>query len=336
MVSNMRSAIGRRNTRWNASAIPAQSGRIAIVTGSNTGVGLETARELARAGATVVLACRNTDKADAALADVRSSVADANVLAMRLDLADLDSVQKFVRQFESRFCRLDLLVNNAGVMMPPKSLTKQGFELQFGVNYLGHFALTGLLLPLMFATPGARVVNVSSQAHRQGAIDFDDIDWKIRPYRKGASYGASKLAILLFTFELQRRLDAAGVDVTVAAAHPGWTGTDLSRHFGVIRYLFRFLTPFLGMWPPQGALPTLRAATDIEVQTGDYFGPHGLGEMRGYPERVGTTKAARDPEAAARLWNVSVARTGVDIDAALIQLRQSTGSNPNAAPHDHG
>ncbi len=309
--------MSQKEGHWKAHAIPAQLGRVAIVTGANSGIGLETARELARRGATVVLACRSAERAEAALADLRASVSDAGVLSMPLDLADLDSVRAFAERFESEFDRLDLLVNNAGVMMPPKSKTKQGFELQLGVNHLGHFALTGLLLPRLIATAGARIVSVSSQAHRQAQLDFDDLDWTARRYKKMASYGDSKLANLLFTFELGRRLDAAGVDVTVVAAHPGWTGTDLQRHFGALQPLFRFLTPFLGMRPPQGALPTLRAATDPDVETGDYFGPHGLYEMRGYPKRVGTTKLARDLDVADQLWRVSTRRTGVDIDATV-------------------
>lgn len=306
------------NERWDASAIGDQSGRVAVVTGSNSGIGLETARELARAGAVVVLACRDADRAAEACADIRADLPGAELHYLHLDLADLESAADLATQFESRFPRLDLLVNNAGVMMPPKrALTRQGFELQLGVNHLGHFALTGRLLRLMIATPASRIVNVSSLAHRQAAIDFDDLEWAARPYRKGRAYGDSKLANLLFTFELGRRLDAAGLDVTVAAAHPGWTGTNLSRHFGVLRYLFRLLTPLLGMRPPRGALSTLRAATDRGVHSGDYFGPHGLGQLRGHPTHVSTTDAARDPLLAAQLWETSVERTGVDIDAVL-------------------
>ncbi|MGH1345784.1 MAG: oxidoreductase [Nannocystales bacterium] len=323
--------MGTCDKHWNANSIPDQSGRVAVVTGSNTGIGLETARELARAGATVVLACRSIDKATRAAADIQSRQSNANVLTMRLDLADLESVRGFAGEFESRFRRLDHLINNAGVMTPPKSTTRQGFELQFGVNHLGHFALTGLLLPRLLVTRGARVVNVSSHAHRQGALNFDDLDWTTRPYKKMAAYGDSKLANLLFTFELNRRLKTAQADLLVVAAHPGWTRTDLQRHEGVLlRTLARAMTPFVGMQATQGALPTLRAATDPGVETGDFFGPDGVLQLRGYPRRVGTSKSARDQSAATRLWRVSTRRTGVDIDAMLNRTRQAADVSPTA------
>lgn len=293
--------------KWTQADIPAQTGKLALVTGSNSGIGFEAARVLAERGATVVLACRGASKAEEARARILAVRPTARVELMPLDLADLDSVREFARDFAARFDRLDLLINNAGVMMPPASTTKQGFELQFGVNHLGHFALTGLLLDRLRSTAGARVVNLSSQAHRGGRIDFDDVDFTQRRYDRMAAYNQSKLANLLFTFEAVRRFATAGIDVLVAAAHPGWTRTNLQQHWGMAN----LLNPWLGMPPAKGALPTLRAATDPEVQPGDYFGPRGIYQFWGYPKRVGTTKRARNEADAARLWELSELRTGV-------------------------
>ncbi len=296
---------------WTSADIPDQSGRVAIVTGANSGIGFETARELARKGASVVLACRSEERGNEARDRIRAEQPDADVRVMKLDLADLDQVREYAAAFRTEFDRLDLLINNAGVMVPPEGRTQQGSELQFGINHIGHFALTGLLLDLLLATPGARVVTVSSQAHRQGKMDFDDLDFERRGYQAAAAYGQSKLANLLFTFELDRRLAAAGADVTVAAAHPGWTVTNLQRHSRLIG----MLNPIFGMNQAKGALPTLRAATAPDVRGGDYFGPGGFYEMRGYPKRVGTTSAAESEEDAARLWAVSEERTGVTYEA---------------------
>lgn len=279
---------------------------MAIVTGANSGIGFETARELARRGAGVVLACRSEERGAEAKQRIEAGLPDADVRVRKLDLADLDQVSEFAAALRAESDRLDLLINNAGVMIPPEGRTKQGSELQFGINHIGHFALTGRLLDLLLATPGARVVTVSSQAHRQGQLDFDDLDFE-RGYQAAAAYAQSKLANLLFTFELDRRLSAAGADVTAAAAHPGWTVTNLQRHSRLIR----LLNPIFGMNQAKGALPTLRAATAPDVRGGDYFGPGGFYEMRGYPERVGTSDAARSEEDAARLWAVSEKRTGV-------------------------
>ncbi|MEZ4454698.1 MAG: oxidoreductase [Nannocystaceae bacterium] len=295
------------STPWTQHDIPDQTGKVALVTGANSGIGLETARELARRGAHVILACRSRDRAEAALQDLEASLPGATFEFMALDLADLDQVRAFAEAFRARFDRLDLLINNAGVMVPPASTTKQGYELQLGVNHLGHFALTGLLLDRLLATPGARVVNVSSMAHRSGKMDFDDLDFRGRGYRPWQAYGQSKLANLLFTFELARRLEAAGAGLIVAAAHPGWTATNLQQNAGFVQRL----NPIFAMPPLGGALPTLRAATDPSVRPGDYFGPKGLFQTRGAPVRVGTNRAAKSLGDAARLWEVSEERTGV-------------------------
>jgi NAD(P)-dependent dehydrogenase (short-subunit alcohol dehydrogenase family) len=294
-------------SKWTQADIPAQTGKLALITGSNSGIGFESAKMLAERGATVVLACRGASKADEARSRIVAGQPGAEIISMPLDLADLDSVRAFAQAFSDRFDRLDLLINNAGVMMPPASTTKQGFELQLGVNHLGHFALTGLLLDRLRSTAGARVVNVSSQAHRGGRIDFDDVDFNKRRYDRLAAYNQSKLANLLFTFEAVRRFATAGIDVLVAAAHPGWTRTNLQQYWG----LANLLNPFLGMRPAKGALPSLRAATDPDVRPGDYFGPRGVYEFWGYPKRVGTTKHARNEADAARLWELSELRTGV-------------------------
>jgi NAD(P)-dependent dehydrogenase (short-subunit alcohol dehydrogenase family) len=291
--------------KWTVEDIPDQTGRIAIVTGANTGIGYETARALAHAGADVVLACRSREKGEAAAARIAAEGPKGRAVFQALDLADLESVRRFADGFAKAHDRLDLLINNAGVMVPPDSRTKQGFELQLGVNHLGHFALTNALLDPLRATPGARVVSVSSIAHRMGKMDFEDLDFARRGYDAWGAYGQSKLANLLFTFELQRRLEAEGADVIAVAAHPGWTGTDLQRH----AWYVRLMNTFIAMPPAQGALPTLRAATDPDVRGGEYYGPHGFREMRGYPIRVGTTNAAKSVEDAARLWKVSEERT---------------------------
>ena len=296
---------------WNADQIPNQDGRVAIVTGANSGIGLVAATRLAERGARVILACRSEKRADEALAKIRASQPDALVEFRVLDLSSLDSVQAFAEGILASEPRLDLLINNAGVMMPAKrSETADGFELQFGVNHLGHQALTALLIDRLNQTPGARVVNVASQAHRGGKIDFEDLQWQGRGYKKMASYGQSKLANLLFTFELDRRLKAAGQTTIAVAAHPGWTATDLQRH----SVSARFFNPLVAMKPEQGALPTLRAATDPSVKGGEYFGPCGMFELRGDPVQVSSSKRARDTDSAAKLWQVSEDLTGVRFD----------------------
>ena len=290
--------------KWTTENIPNQNGRVAIVTGANSGIGFETAKALADAGAGVVLACRNLAKAEEAAARIRAEVPHAEQAIIRLDLADLATVRAFADTFRGRYERLDLLINNAGVMVPPYGKTADGFELQFGANHLGHFALTGLLLDLLSATPGARVVNVSSIAHRSGQIQFDDLQWE-QGYRAQAAYGQSKLANLLFTLALNRRLQAAGADVVAAAAHPGWTYTNLQRGF------VSTVSRIVGQSAAMGALPTLYAAVAPEISADDYIGPGGFMEVRGHPAPAGRSAAARDTAVAERLWTVSEQLTGV-------------------------
>ena len=293
---------------WAFDDIPDQSGRIVLVTGANSGIGYETARQLAARHAHVVMACRSLDKAEAAKARIMKDMPDASLRVMPLDLSSLVSVKAFAEAFQAEHDRLDLLINNAGVMIPPFSTTEEGFELQFGTNHLGHFALTGLLLPLINRTPGARIVTLSSEAHRLGKIDFDNLNAE-KGYAKWPFYGQSKLANLLFTYELQRHLEAAGHTTIAVAAHPGWTATNLQRHTGLVAFFNRFFA----MQPEQGALPTLFAATAPSVSGGTFYGPDGFLEMNGYPTQVQSSPRSHDRTVATRLWDVSEQLTGVRI-----------------------
>lgn len=299
-------ATGTRQ-RWTEADIPDQTGRMAVVTGANTGLGFETARALAERGATVVLACRDLGKA-AAAAD---RIGPGRIRTLRLDLASLDSIREAAGELRSRYGRLDLLINNAGLMMPPYGRTADGFELQFGTNHLGHFALTGLVLDLLLAARGSRIVMVSSMGHRMGAMDFEDLQFE-RGYSRMASYGRSKLANLLFTYELQRRLDEAGAGTIAVAAHPGTSRTELGRHqTGAMGLLARPIEHLIGQDARMGSLPTLRAAVDPGVSGGEYYGPGGLFEMHGYPKRVESSARSHDAAVQRRLWQESERLTGV-------------------------
>ena len=291
---------------WNANQLGDQTGRVTIVTGSNSGIGFETARVLAEKGATVIMACRNLDKANPKADEIRKRHPGTNVEVMQLDLSNLDSVRAFAEAFRAKHSRLDLLVNNAGIMVPPYGKTAQGFETQFGVNHLGHFALTGSLLDLITNTPGSRIVTVSSVAHYMGKIRFSDLNFETG-YNAQSAYGQSKLANLLFTYELQRRLAAAGKDTVAVAAHPGWTATSLQENSKAIKFMNRFFA----QQPPDGALPTLYAATDPTVNGAEYYGPSGFMQMQGPPKKVKSNKRSHDESLAQRLWNVSEELTGV-------------------------
>jgi NAD(P)-dependent dehydrogenase (short-subunit alcohol dehydrogenase family) len=281
-----------------------------MITGANSGIGLEAARTLAGAGARVIMASRNTEKGEAAAAEIRASFPDAQLDVRKLDLSSLASVRAFAEGFDEQ--QLDLLINNAGVMVPPYTKSADGFELQLATNHLGHFALTGLLLDKVLATPHARVVTISSTAHKMGKIKFDDLQ-RERSYNRWPAYGQSKLANLLFALELDRRLKAAGSDVLSVAAHPGYSATNLQ--FAVTpsrieRLGSAVLNRVYAQSAEQGALPTLYAAT-AEIAGGSFVGPDGFQEMRGKPKVVTPTRAARDPETARRLWDVSEELTGV-------------------------
>lgn len=301
------SAAASTRQRWTEADIPDQAGRTVVVTGANTGLGFESARALAERGAAVVLACRDLGKAT----DAAARIGRGPVTTLRLDLASLDSVREAARELRSRHGRLDLLINNAGLMMPPYGRTADGFELQFGTNHLGHFALTGLVLDLLLAAPGSRIVTVSSMGHRMGVIDFEDLQFE-RGYSRMASYGRSKLANLLFTYELQRRLEEAGAGTIAVAAHPGTSRTELGRHqTGAIGLLARPIEHLVGQDALMGSLPTLRAAVDPSVQGGEYYGPGGLFEMHGYPKRVQSNARSHDAAVQRRLWHESERLTGV-------------------------
>lgn len=297
--------------KWTAQDIPEQAGRVAVITGANTGLGYETAAALADHGARVVLAVRNLDKGKDAAERIAAKSPGADVTLQELDLTSLDSVRAAAEQLKSEYDRIDLLINNAGVMWTPKSTTKDGFELQFGTNHLGHFAFTGLLLERLLPVAGSRVVTVSSTGHRILAdIHFDDLQWE-RNYNRVAAYGQAKLANLLFTYELQRRLAPHGTTIAVAA-HPGGSRTELTRNLPPL--LERVITPLLNPLMQDaaaGALPTLRAATDPGVLGGQYYGPDGFGEVRGYPKLVGSSEKSHDVDVQRRLWEVSEELTGV-------------------------
>jgi len=296
---------------WTEADVPDQTGRTAVITGGNSGIGFEAARVLAERGARLFLGCRDLGKAHGAVARIRAGAPGADVRVVPLDLASLRSVRAAAAQIRSGCDGIDLLINNAGVMMPPYGVTADGFELQFGINHLGHFALTGLLLDRLAGLHGARVVTVSSNNHRDGQINFDDLQSR-RGYRRMAGYAQSKLANLMFTYELQRRLSGAGSPAIAAAAHPGLTRTDLAR------YLSRVMTAFyvlverpLAQRAAMGALGTLRAATDPAVRGGDYYGPVAWRGERGHPHRISSSERAHDAGAQRRLWQESERLTGV-------------------------
>jgi len=293
-------------TKWTTENIPDLSGKTAIVTGANSGIGYETARVLAHKGATVILACRNQQKGEAALRQIGQDHPGAKAELMQLDLSNLASVRHFTDEFASHYDRLDLLINNAGIMRTPFGKTADGFELQFGTNHLGHFALTGLLLDIIIRTPQARVVTVSSGGERFGKIDFDNLNAE-QSYDAGDAYSQSKLANLLFTYELQRRFEDGAVYTLAAAAHPGWTVTNLQVHWRMLQ----ILNPLIGQQPVIGALPTLFAATAPDVDGGDYYGPDGWLALRGHPIKVKSSERSYDLAVAAKLWAFSEELTGV-------------------------
>ncbi len=297
---------------WDAGDIPDQGGRLAVITGSNSGLGLITARELARHGARVILACRNRQKGEAAQTEVTEAASGPDPRLEELDLADLSSVRSFAGRVVAGGEGVDLLINNAGVMAPPRQRTADGFELQFGTNHLGHFALTNLLLPLMEGREDARVVTLSSNAHKFGRIAFDNLNGDRRYFRWNA-YNQSKLANLLFALELDRRLRASGSTVKSLAAHPGYAATNLQSAAAplVDRLVMKAIDPVIAQNDEMGALPVLYAATAPGLEGGTYAGPDGPGELRGHPKVVQPNRAARNPETARRLWDVSEELTGV-------------------------
>ena len=298
--------------KWTAADVPDQTGRVAVVTGANAGLGLETAAVLAERGARVVVAVRDLGKGETAVGEIERCTPNADVALQQLDLSSLASVRTAADELRAAYPRIDLLINNAGVMYPPKQTTADGFELQFGTNHLGHFALTGLLLDHLLQVEGSRVVTVASIAHNiQAGIHFDDLQWE-RSYNRVAAYGQSKLANLMFTYELQRRLAATQTPTVAVAAHPGISNTELMRHIpGSGLPGFSALAGLVTNSPAVGALATLRAATDPAVRGGQYYGPSGFRELVGHPVLVQSNRQSHDTDVQQRLWSVSEELTGV-------------------------
>ena len=296
---------------WTTNNIPDLKDKVVIITGANVGIGLETAKAFAQKNAHTILACRNLEKAETALSQIHTEVPEASAEVMQLDLASLASIRQFADTFKGKHQRLDVLANNAGLTAVPYSKTEDGFELVFGTNHFGHFALTGLLMERIAATPGARVVTVSSIGHRNATIDFDDFIYEAgKQYSSNAAYGRSKLANLLFTYELQHRFKTYDMDALALAAHPGTSQSNLLLHIRLFDFLYPLLKHLL-QTSEMGALPTLRAAVDPDVHGGEYFGPSGRFEFQGHPVLVQSNEASHNREDAKRLWEVSEELTGV-------------------------
>lgn len=290
------------NTKWNTADIPSQSGKTFLVTGANSGLGLGTSKELARKGAKVVMTARNLKKGEAAVTTIKKEIPNANLILMQLDLADLNSVEQFASDFRKHFQKLDVLINNAGVMMPnTRQVTKQGFELQFGTNHIGHFVLTNHLLPILEKTPSSRIVTLSSLVAKMGKADiyWDDLQWETS-YDKMGAYAQSKLANMMFGIELQERLAAKGSKTISVLAHPGYTATNLQNNMGLQGKIMNLL---FAQKLDMGILPTLRAATDPNVKGGGYYGPANMANWRGYPILNSLNPVAKDKKLTQRFWN---------------------------------
>lgn len=301
--------------KWTAADVPDQSGRVAVITGANTGIGYEAAEVLAGKGAHVVLAVRNEGKGKQAARRIEQTHQQAAVSVQLLDLTSLDSIRSAADDLRAAYPKIDLLINNAGVMTTPKATTEDGFELQLGTNHLGHFALTGLLLDHMLDVEGSRVVTISSNAHRAGSINFDDLQSE-HSYNRLRAYGQAKLANLLFTYALDRRLLARDAQTIAVAAHPGSSNTELARNLpDLVRKPVQLMWSLVAQDAAMGALPTLRAATDPAVRGGQYYGPDGFGELRGHPRVVQSSGMSHDAGVQNRLWSVSEELTGVEFPA---------------------
>jgi len=303
-------------TRWTVGQIPDLAGKTAVVTGANSGIGFWTAYWLAAKGAKVVIASRNQEKADTAIQKMRATQPDLELDMIPLDLANLESVHGFATAFRELDTSLDILVNNAGVMAIPYRQTTDDFEMQFGTNHLGHFALTGLLLQELLATPAGRVVTVSSMVHHQGLMDFDNLNGE-KGYDPWTAYRQSKLANLLFAYELQHRLQASGKSLISVAVHPGYSATNLQFVGPEMdrstwnRLYWKFLNIVVAQSAEKGALPSLFAATSAEIKGGEFIAPNGMMEMRGYPVKSKSSAASYNLEDAARLWQISESLTGI-------------------------
>jgi NAD(P)-dependent dehydrogenase (short-subunit alcohol dehydrogenase family) len=300
--------------KWTFKDIPPLSGKVVIVTGGNIGLGYESVRMLAEKGGRVVLVCRNEMKGIEARNKILSKSPDLKIRVMYLDLADLESVRTFAREFKTIYNRLDVLLNNAGIMMGPYGKTKDGLERQFGVNHIGHFALTAHLMDVLASTPNSRVVTISSRAHHYGTIDFDDLNWTNRTYDSKAAYGQSKIANLYFAYELQRRFEKAGLTVKSLAAHPGRSNTNLAHNMGskyLVFLISKILMPLMTQSAKIGALAGLRAACDEDANGGEYYGPANRDGKSGYPVLLRSDERSYDTEVAQKLWKESEALSGV-------------------------
>lgn len=305
---------------WTIEYIPDLSGKVIVVTGGNSGLGFVAVKAFAENGAEVILASRSKENGEKAKAEILKDVPEGKIEVAELDLADLTSVRRFAENFNQKHTQLDVLLNNAGIMTTPYFKTKDGFEGQVGTNHLGHFALTGLLLPLLKNTPKSRVVNVSSMAHKQGKMDFSNLLFENgKGYSPMKAYGRSKLSNLLFTYELQRYFEANKIDAISVAAHPGVSQTNLSRHledklyFKIFAPLFQFMTQNAAA----GALPEIRASVDPDVKGGEYYGPNGFMELKGYPVKVQSNNRSHNKEDARKLWEISEELTGVKFGVDL-------------------
>ncbi|MCK4920516.1 MAG: SDR family NAD(P)-dependent oxidoreductase [Bacteroidales bacterium] len=305
------------NTNWTSQNIPDLNGKVIIVTGGNSGIGFETVKELATKGAKVISACRDTEKGKKAKAEILADNPEAKIEVIALDLMDLNSIRNFAETIKSKYKKIDVLLNNAGIMMTPYGLTKDGFESQMGTNHLGHFALTGLLLDLIKNTPNSRVVNISSSAHKMGKMNFSNLLFENRKgYSRIKAYARSKIANLLFTYELQKRFESINSSSIAVAAHPGISDTNLGRHFENIWFV-KLMMPMhrrMVQSAAMGALPGLRASTDPNVIGGEYYGPGGKGERTGFPVLVESNPESHNMENARKLWEVSEDLTGVKFD----------------------
>lgn len=294
-------------SKWNNTNISNQKGKIAVITGATSGLGKEATKVLVSKNATVIMAVRNTEKGKKVADEIQKTFPNATIDVRKLDLNSLKSVEDFANGMNASYNQLDILINNAGVMMCPYSKTADGFEIQMGVNHFGHFALTGRLMPLLKKTKDARIVATSSVAHKSGNINFEDINWEERNYKTTNAYSDSKLANLYFAYELVRKFKNEPNAPMVTSAHPGWTKTELDRHSGLAAFIGNIVAQKVNM----GTLPTLRAAVDEDAKSGDYFGPKGLMEMRGYPVVVPSNKMSHDEANAKQLWKMSEEMTGV-------------------------
>jgi len=301
-----------KKENWTTENIPDLTGKVIIVTGGNSGLGYESVKAFAEKGAEVILASRSVEKGELAKKEIGE--VKGNISVLKLDLMDFSSIKSFALKFKEKYKRLDVLLNNAGIMTTPYFLTKDGLEAQIGTNHFGHFALTGLLFGLIKNTPGSRIVNVSSMAHKQGKMDFNNLLFENgKGYSPIKSYGRSKLANLLFTYELQRRIEANGIKSIAVAAHPGVSNTNLARYLEdklIFKILMPLMSPFI-QEQDMGSLPEIRASVDEKVKGGDYYGPDGFNEMKGFPVLVKSNEASHNLEDAGKLWEVSEKITGV-------------------------